>query len=101
VKPMHSIQIFSADKKGWWRYAFYTFETVVVVMALRMLWLNAHYLELTPKAESIFLTVFPIAWTALGITSFRIRRLYPELARIGWITFAVAPFLAFSLPAVT
>src|ERR1700677_1286465 len=39
-KPNHAIQIFPTDRKGWWRFAFYTFETIVVCMTIRQKNLN-------------------------------------------------------------
>ncbi len=95
------MRVFPQDKKEWLHFAFCTAETIVAGMTCRLFWLHQQYVELYPNsvAEAFYLS-YLAAWFFLGVITFRIKRIYPNLVAIGWWTFGVCPLLAGCHPAV-
>ena len=93
VERMPFVQIFLTDKKGSWRFAFYTFETIVVGMPVRM-----GYLIFDSRCEyPCFYIIWSAARAALLIVCIVIR---PTLPIHAWIGFLTLIFLFLILPLV-
>jgi hypothetical protein len=83
------------------RYAFCIAETIVGCITARLFWLHQQGMELSSDSfTTSYYLVYLVAWISLGVITFNIRRLFPNLARIGWWTFGLGPLLASFLPAI-
>jgi hypothetical protein len=96
------MKLYPDDKKEWLRFEFCVAETFVTVITFRLFWLNQHYMEFDSETfAKVVGLIYLVAWIYLGVTTFRIRRFYPNLATIGWWTFGLSPLIATFLPART
>jgi hypothetical protein len=93
VKAKLPIRMFPTEKEGWWRFSFYSVETMVVGMTIRLqiLYTRSSHLQYPPAFYYILLS----AIVTLLIVSIAIRRSSPIHSKFGFITLVAVCFFAF------
>lgn len=81
--------IFPQTRDGWLHFVFCALETIVVMLTVRDAGVRLPSMHGERFADS-FYWFYWAAILALAIVAFCIRRPYPELSRIGWVTSGLA-----------
>jgi hypothetical protein len=93
---LKSFPIFPADRIGWWRYAFSTFETVVVCMCVRTEQLYS--IDTRLQYPPAFYIIFLSAMVALLVVCIVIRRTYRLHSWVGCFTLVVVFIILLLMP---
>jgi len=94
------LQLFPKSHQEWLRFAFCTLETLVAGMSIKLL---VAEMDLPPNSyvEVPYHLVLFLAVVALAVISWFIRRQYPSLAGLGWITALFGFIVDGYIPAIT